>query len=277
MATSGDEIASSTGDSLQILMAAFNRRAADLKEMILLRHLSIDQYGADLAALDTSIKALERQLQAIKAHLRHEAEGLPSTQDLVERSQQQQRKLQSIAAHLPAHLPNQSGRFSQNGSETSTSYTTSRANESNKVNEDNGTETAPSTAKVKKEPRGVPRKYVTMDELKSLSSYMKGRLTLDKVNAAVDDMASFAEANAQLLSAPRKKLGEDALKKVLELRELTALEGVKGQAFFLEFDMRSGTHLKMDTTGKSILTVLRHLGRITEVRARGQRVLVLSR
>jgi hypothetical protein len=36
---------------------------------------------------------------------------------------------------------------------------------------------------------------------------MKGRLTLEKVNAAVDDMASFAEANAQLLSAPRKKVG----------------------------------------------------------------------
>lgn len=35
---------------------------------------------------------------------------------------------------------------------------------------------------------------------------MRGRLTLDKVNAAINDMAAYAEANAQLITAPRKKV-----------------------------------------------------------------------
>lgn len=35
---------------------------------------------------------------------------------------------------------------------------------------------------------------------------MKGRLTLDKVNAAINDMAAYAEANSQLITAPRKKV-----------------------------------------------------------------------
>ena len=35
---------------------------------------------------------------------------------------------------------------------------------------------------------------------------MKGRLTLDKVNAAINDMASYAEANAQIIAAPKKKV-----------------------------------------------------------------------
>lgn len=35
---------------------------------------------------------------------------------------------------------------------------------------------------------------------------MKQRLTLDKVNAAIGDMAAYAEANAQLIAAPRKKV-----------------------------------------------------------------------
>ena len=35
---------------------------------------------------------------------------------------------------------------------------------------------------------------------------MKGRLTLDKVNAAINDMAAYADANAQLIAAPRKKV-----------------------------------------------------------------------
>lgn len=36
--------------------------------------------------------------------------------------------------------------------------------------------------------------------------YMKGRLTLEKVNAAINDMAAYADANAQLIAAPRKKV-----------------------------------------------------------------------
>lgn len=36
--------------------------------------------------------------------------------------------------------------------------------------------------------------------------YMKGRLTLDKVNAAINDMAAYADVNFQLITAPRKKV-----------------------------------------------------------------------
>lgn len=35
---------------------------------------------------------------------------------------------------------------------------------------------------------------------------MRGRLTIDKVNAAINDMAAYAEANAQLIAAPKKKV-----------------------------------------------------------------------
>lgn len=35
---------------------------------------------------------------------------------------------------------------------------------------------------------------------------MKGRLTVDKVNAAINDMVTYAEANAQLIVVPKKKV-----------------------------------------------------------------------
>lgn len=38
------------------------------------------------------------------------------------------------------------------------------------------------------------------------SRYMRGRLTLEKVNAAINDIATYAGANAQLISAPKKKV-----------------------------------------------------------------------
>ena len=36
--------------------------------------------------------------------------------------------------------------------------------------------------------------------------YMRGRLTLEKVNAAINDMVTYAEANYQLIAAPKKNV-----------------------------------------------------------------------
>jgi hypothetical protein len=43
-------------------------------------------------------------------------------------------------------------------------------------------------------------------------------------------------------------------------------EACKGRAWVLEGDLKAGTHLRLDKTGKAILTVLRHLNRCQEVR-----------
>jgi hypothetical protein len=43
-------------------------------------------------------------------------------------------------------------------------------------------------------------------------------------------------------------------------------EAAKGRFWFLETDLKSGTAIRMDKTGKSILMLLRHLGRLQEVR-----------
>lgn len=54
---------------------------------------------------------------------------------------------------------------------------------------------------------GNPRQYVSQDELDSVSSYMKGRLTIERINKAVDEMASRAESNSKLLEVARSKGG----------------------------------------------------------------------
>ena len=45
------------------------------------------------------------------------------------------------------------------------------------------------------------------------------------------------------------------------------LEEVGKRLFFLETDLKGGTHATLDNTGKSILAILRHLGKISEVLA----------
>lgn len=46
---------------------------------------------------------------------------------------------------------------------------------------------------------------------------------------------------------------------------LQGKEGIRGRFWFVDSDLKKGTALKLDKTGKAILTVLRHLGRLTEV------------
>lgn len=43
-------------------------------------------------------------------------------------------------------------------------------------------------------------------------------------------------------------------------------EGTKGQLWFLEDDLRAGTSIKADKTGKATLTLLRHMGRLHDLR-----------
>lgn len=48
------------------------------------------------------------------------------------------------------------------------------------------------------------RRYISSAELESLSSYMRGRLTADRVNQSLDELAAHAARNAALVLAARR-------------------------------------------------------------------------
>ena len=52
---------------------------------------------------------------------------------------------------------------------------------------------------------------------------------------------------------------------VCQLPDTQAREGIKGRFWFMEADMKQTQTLRPDKTGKALLTVLRHLGRLHEV------------
>ena len=49
----------------------------------------------------------------------------------------------------------------------------------------------------------VDRRYISQAELASVSTYMRGRLTIETINTALDDAAAHAEANSKLMAAAR--------------------------------------------------------------------------
>ncbi|XP_031269706.1 spindle and kinetochore-associated protein 1 homolog [Pistacia vera] len=258
------------GSSLDSLISSFNTRIAELQELVIARNMYPASSVVDLSAVDAAMKAMELQIQAIKDRLREEIQAIPKAKKLIDASLRQQKILQNMSVHVSSHLPQRMTMLDLDNSRC-------LLPEAPKQQADGGSLKPHEPAVIPKEKKGrgsPPLWYITSNELDSLSSYMRGRLTLEKVNAAINDMATYAEGNAQLISAPKKKLAENLWERALELRDIATTEPVKGKHFFLETDMK-GPALKLDNTGKAILTVLRHLGRISETRIGHHRVMIL--
>ncbi|CAN1792497.1 Spindle and kinetochore-associated protein 1 homolog [Linum perenne] len=249
------------GSSLDSLISRFNARIIELQDLVVARNMYPASSVTDLSAVDTALKAMELQVQEIKARVREETEAIPKAKKLIDGSLRQQKKLQAMSAYVPAHFPE---RPAMSNFDSSRSVPLVSSDQQPSYRSPIVEEEPVALPKEKKSRAPPPLWHITSDELDSLSSYMRGRLTLDKINAAINDMAAYAEANAHLVTAPKKK----------ELRDIAMTEAAKGKHFFLETDIKGPT-LKLDNSGKAILTVLRHLGRITETRIGHNRVIIL--
>lgn len=216
------------------------------------------------------VNSLEIKMREIKACMRLEKEGLAKAKIAVEASHHQRQHLQHIMSNLPTYLPSvQSQIISQppavpvlqerNSSLAGPEYNQMHDKEKKKA----GVGVLPAGQFV------APRKYITIQEFSGVSSYLKGRLTTDKVNAALDELATRAEENAAVVYAARKgkTIGAEKKHALWLYHNIASHESLKGKTYWaLESDLKSGHALRLDKTGKTTLTLLRHLGRITEVR-----------
>uniref|UniRef100_A0A0A9EIC8 SKA complex subunit 1 homolog n=1 Tax=Arundo donax TaxID=35708 RepID=A0A0A9EIC8_ARUDO len=262
---------------LDAVATAFQSRVAELQDLVLARNMFPATALPDLASVDASVTAMESQVQAIRRRLKEELDAIPKAKKLVERSLKQQERLQHMLANLPSGMredvfatplePKSSKMLLEHF--TFSSAVPKVTERDSKIKEE-------PVAAPKKGREPAPRLYISAEELDSLPSYMRGRLTIEKVNIAINEVATYADANAHLVACPKKKLSEDTWEKALELRDIAATEAVKGKHFFLEADIK-GPGLKLDHTGKAILTVLRHVGRIHETRIGHHRVFILSK
>ncbi|CAG7866080.1 unnamed protein product [Brassica rapa] len=264
------------GSSLDSLISSFNKRVSELQELVIARNMYPASSVPDLTAIDTALSSMELQVQSIKDRLREETEAIPKAKKLIEASLKQQGKLQKMSVYAPSHFPDKTTMLNSDINRCLLQENVKKHEQSSALRSLRSEEEAAVLPKERKGRGSPPLWYITVDELNSLSSYMRGRLTLEKVNAAINDMASYAEANAHLISAPKQKLAENLWEKALKLRDIVTSGALKGKHLFLETDMK-GPMLKLDNTGKAILTVLRHLGRVSETRIGQNRVIILMK
>lgn len=110
---------------------------------------------------------------------------------------------------------------------------------------------------------------VNEDELRRAPSYVKGRLKLDKVNAVVEKINKVAETKYKLLAKPRAQLTSADFDKLTDYEQGDCSE-TEGCRFITDADIRASGELRIDSTTKGVINLLRHIGAIKEIRGKSK-------
>ncbi|XP_076356115.1 SKA complex subunit 1-like isoform X5 [Tachypleus tridentatus] len=114
--------------------------------------------------------------------------------------------------------------------------------------------------------QNIPQALV--HQLSSLTRYMKGRLNCETVNRVIDGLNKALLAKYALLQTPRNQLEKGALKKYKDYKTQENKE-TQGLWFCIQEDLANYSNIQWDNVTRSAITILRHCGRIKEIRSPG--------
>lgn len=120
---------------------------------------------------------------------------------------------------------------------------------------------------------------ITLEEFETVPKYMRGRLTREKVNGGVEFLNRVLLDKYTFLRQNPTKLPPDQRQKYYDWKDCE-MEETLGKFFVTETDVKaalgakggtgmSSATFKLDSTGRAILAIMRHCGRIKEVRGNG--------
>ena len=169
--------------SFSLLVNSLDHHANDLRDVSKLRCSPDGVDQTELVVLEKRIRTMEHTFKALRQHLKGESEAIKEVQNLQNVVNEQTDHIQKICGNLPQHLPQQNFGSSQAAPEPQRSVVDDSSNVEN-------VEHVPSKPKGRtKTRRGrksvtdrIPKlRYLTVDEFSSVPSYIRGRLSLNKV------------------------------------------------------------------------------------------------
>lgn len=116
-------------------------------------------------------------------------------------------------------------------------------------------------------------RHVSDDEVAAVPSYLRGRLTGRRLRGAIDEINERMAAKYAIAGRPGSRVKEADKERWRAWRNEETAQ-TKGRFFFADTDLAGAKHMRMDATGKNILNVLQHLGRLEPVRGASRRFIV---
>jgi len=244
---------------------------------------SLEVWQTTLRELDLRVTQIERYKADLRTGANRELRFVGQSRELIELLKQQQQHVLRIETELPAELrqPKQRTLLHTNdenmpppaiadGTNIQTQKTAVAQPHDGRMTKKSttaapegaiGSSTADSSNRRRRKGYHIPALvHVSKEELNSCPSYIRGRITVHKVNAAIDEIMQVVQEKYRILSMSPSKMGPTTRNKYQVYYEQQ--REAKELVFFTECDIKASQHVKFDATGKAILGTLQSLGRL---------------
>ncbi|XP_045606057.1 SKA complex subunit 1-like [Procambarus clarkii] len=221
----------------------------------------------EIEQLSLEVKKMQEDVAMYRSIVATAKNNIQTAQGQIEQIQQLCARLTHMTDNLPSHVPHANARTSLQMS-TSPNLTAKQAN-ANKENVRLHGQGKVFTKVASGKTRQIPAiDYLTVEEFESVPKYIRGRLQYEQVNNAVNELNKTLDSKYTLLSRHRSKLSETDWR-IVNICKRQETQETKGSYFVVDDDIKRWSGLKLDTAGRSMMTVLRTLKRIREVRGPG--------
>ncbi|XP_028407141.1 spindle and kinetochore-associated protein 1-like [Dendronephthya gigantea] len=240
--------------NLEEIVSYFHQKCANVSQILELR--GIDDSGDSLKtmqAINDEVTEVEEILNDFRKELTKQRKLLKHAETVKKALEGFEQRSEYISKNLPQHLP---GNKLSKGPERAVVLAEKGQLASTTV------ERKPKVKVANYHKIG----YLTTEEFDSVPKYLKGRLDYTHVNNAIDQIHQALAAKYKILSTKRIGMGEHVMKKYREFKEQETAE-TKGCYFFINKDLKEFSSFKLDKVGQSILNILRHCGKLKEVRS----------
>lgn len=108
---------------------------------------------------------------------------------------------------------------------------------------------------------------VSQEELDAAPQYVKGRLTVEKIERVVKSLNTIASAKYELLGKAYRDLNSIDKNSYQDFQEGQCDETI-GKQFLTDAEIKGFGKFRLDATAKSVINVLRHVGALKHVRGK---------
>lgn len=117
---------------------------------------------------------------------------------------------------------------------------------------------------------------VSEEELNEAPQYVKGRLTIAKIEGVVKNLNAIAAAKYNLLNRPYRDLNSSEITTYQDFHDNECAE-TKDKQFLTDNEIRGFGNFRLDATAKSVINILRHVGALKEVRGKNKsRIFIIN-
>ncbi|XP_025076926.1 spindle and kinetochore-associated protein 1-like [Pomacea canaliculata] len=224
-------------------------------------------------------------LTLMRNHIDEQKKALVRAENIKACLAQQLKTLQHAKSNLPHHLPvsqeSMNGKHAKNMQAFASSKSTSQMESCYQHIPTSGVQEIPVQERpqltisntlqartVQELPPCPLIEYLTTEEFTNVPNYMKGRITYPQINFFVEELNKVFKAKYKLLKQKKSSLSEPnrARYETLKMQESKDTTGVY---FVLEEDMKNWSSIKMSKETRCLITILRHCGRMCEIRSGG--------